>query len=74
VLGDLNEYADAPGVRSLIDAGFVDLGADEAVNTVGTGRVDYLLVDPPLARLASTARVWTTDKSDHHAVLADLAW
>lgn len=73
VLGDLNEYADAPGVRSLIDGGFVDLSADSP-STVGTGRVDYLLADPPLARIASTARVWTTDKSDHHAVLADLAW
>jgi endonuclease/exonuclease/phosphatase family metal-dependent hydrolase len=74
ILGDLNEYPDAPGVRSLIEAGFVDLGADDAVNTVGPGRVDYLMADPPLARIASTARVWTTDKSDHHAVLADLAW
>jgi endonuclease/exonuclease/phosphatase family metal-dependent hydrolase len=74
VLGDLNEYPDAPGVRSLIDAGLVDLGADGTVNTVGTGRVDYLLADPPLARISSIARVWTTDKSDHHAVLADLAW
>jgi len=73
VLGDLNEYPDAPGVRSLIDGGFVDLSADSPP-TVGTGRVDYLLADPPLARIASTARVWTTDKSDHHAVLADLAW
>ena len=73
VLGDLNEYPDAPGVRSLIDGGFVDLSADSPP-TVGTGRVDYLLADPPLAQLASTARVWTTDKSDHHAVLADLAW
>ncbi|MET0212525.1 MAG: endonuclease/exonuclease/phosphatase family protein [Vicinamibacterales bacterium] len=73
VLGDLNEYPDAPGVRGLIDGGFVDLSADSPP-TVGTGRVDYLLADPPLARIASTARVWTTDKSDHHAVLADLAW
>ena len=73
VLGDLNEYPDAPGVRSLIDGGFVDLSADSPP-TVGTGRVDYLLADPPLARIASTARVWATDKSDHHAVLADLAW
>jgi endonuclease/exonuclease/phosphatase family metal-dependent hydrolase len=73
VLGDLNEYPDAPGVRSLIDGGFVDLSADSPP-TVGTGRVDYLLADPPLAGAASTARVWTTDKSDHHAVLADLAW
>jgi endonuclease/exonuclease/phosphatase family metal-dependent hydrolase len=74
VLADLNEYPDAPGIRSLIDAGFVDLGATDAVNTVGTGRVDYLLADAPLARLASPARVWPTDKSDHHAVLADLVW
>ena len=73
VLGDLNEYPDAPGVRSLIDAGFVDLTADSPF-TVSVGRVDYLLADPPLARLSSPPRVWTTDKSDHHAVLADLAW
>jgi endonuclease/exonuclease/phosphatase family metal-dependent hydrolase len=73
VLGDLNEYPDAPGVRSLVDAGFVDLSADSQF-TVGTGRVDYLLADPPLARLASPPRVWETDKSDHHAVLVDLAW
>jgi endonuclease/exonuclease/phosphatase family metal-dependent hydrolase len=73
VLGDLNEYPDAPGVRSLIDAGLVDLSADSPF-TVSVGRVDYLLADPPLARLSSTARVWTTDKSDHHAVLVDLAW
>jgi endonuclease/exonuclease/phosphatase family metal-dependent hydrolase len=74
VMADLNEYPDAPGIRSLIDGGFIDLGAADAVNTVSTGRVDYLLADPPMARLASPARVWTTDKSDHHAVLADLAW
>lgn len=74
VLGDLNEYPDAPGVRSLIEAGFVDLAAAETANTVSTGRVDYLLADAPLARLASPVRVWPTDKSDHHAILADLAW
>jgi endonuclease/exonuclease/phosphatase family metal-dependent hydrolase len=73
LLGDLNEYPDAPGVRSLIDAGLVDLSA-AASNTVGTGRVDYLLLDAPLARRASAAVVWPTDKSDHHALLADLAW
>lgn len=73
ILGDLNEYPDAPGVRSLIDDGFVDVSADSP-STVSVGRVDYVLADPPLARIASTARVWTTDKSDHHAVLADLAW
>jgi endonuclease/exonuclease/phosphatase family metal-dependent hydrolase len=70
VLADLNEYPDAPGVRSLIEAGFVDLSAGEAVNS----RIDHILADAPLARLASPARVWPTDKSDHHAVLADLAW
>ncbi len=74
VLGDLNEYPDAPGVRSLIDAGFVDLSAAAPTNTVETGRVDYLLADPALARRASPARVWPTDKSDHHALLTDLEW
>jgi endonuclease/exonuclease/phosphatase family metal-dependent hydrolase len=74
ILGDLNEYPDAPGVRSLIDEGFVDLGASDAVDTVSTGRVDYVLADPLLAHLVSPARVWPTDKSDHHAVLADLEW
>jgi endonuclease/exonuclease/phosphatase family metal-dependent hydrolase len=73
VLGDFNE-PDAPGVRSLIDAGLVDLGADRNVNTARSGRIDYLLADAPLARLTSTARVWPTDKSDHHAVLVDLEW
>jgi endonuclease/exonuclease/phosphatase family metal-dependent hydrolase len=74
VLGDLNEYPDAPGVRSLIDAGFVDLSAVSLTNTVGTGRVDYLLADALLAPRASPARVWPTDKSDHHALLSDFEW
>ena len=74
VLGDFNEHSDAPGVRSLIDAGLVDLGAERNVNTADNGRIDYLLADGPLARLMSTARVWPTDKSDHNAVLADLEW
>jgi endonuclease/exonuclease/phosphatase family metal-dependent hydrolase len=74
VLGDFNEYPDAPGVRSLIGAGLVDLGAEGALNTTGHGRIDYLLADEVLARLASSARVWPTDKSDHHAVLTDLEW
>jgi endonuclease/exonuclease/phosphatase family metal-dependent hydrolase len=73
LLGDRNEYPDAPGVRSLIDAGLVDVSAGIS-DTVSVGRVDYVLADPPLARIASPARVWTTDKSDHHAVLVDLAW
>jgi endonuclease/exonuclease/phosphatase family metal-dependent hydrolase len=74
VLGDFNEHSDAPSVRGLIDAGLVDLGAQRNVNTAHSGRIDYLLVDGPLARLMSTARVWPTDKSDHNAVLADLEW
>jgi len=74
VLGDFNERPDAAGVRSLIDAGLVDLGAERNVNTARSGRIDYLLADGPLARLTSTARVWATDKSDHHAVLVDLEW
>jgi len=73
LMGDLNEYPDAPGVRSLIDGGLVDVSADSP-DTVSVGRVDYILADPALARIASPARVWTTDKSDHHAVLSDLAW
>jgi endonuclease/exonuclease/phosphatase family metal-dependent hydrolase len=73
VLGDLNEYPDAPGVGSLIEAGLVDLSA-MSPNTAGGGRVDYLLVDKQLARIASPARVWPTDKSDHHALLTELEW
>ena len=73
VIGDLNEYPDAPGVGSLIQAGLVDLSATSP-NTVSVGRVDYLLVDQPLARIASPARVWATDKSDHHALLTDHEW
>jgi len=74
VLGDFNEYSDAPGVRELIDASLVDLGADRAMHTAASGRIDYIFADGPLARLMSPARVWPTDKSDHHAVLADLEW
>ena len=74
VLGDFNEHPDAPGVRRLIDAGLVDLGAERNVNTAHNGRIDYMLADGPLSRRASTARVWPTDKSDHNAVLVDLEW
>ncbi len=73
VIGDLNEYPDAPGVGSLVQAGLIDLSATSP-NTVGAGRVDYLLVDERLARVASPARVWPTDKSDHHALLTDFEW
>ena len=74
VLGDFNEHSDAPGVRGLIDAGLVDLGAERNVDTADNGRIDYLLADGPLARFTSPARVWRTDRSDHNAVLADLEW
>lgn len=74
VLGDFNEHPDGPGVRGLVDAGLVDLGAERNVDTFDGGRIDYLLADGPLARLTSNAQVWHTDKSDHHAVLADLEW
>ena len=74
VLGDFNEHPDAPGVRSLIDAGLVDLGAERNVNTADSGRIDYILADDQLARLTSSARVWPTDKSDHNALLVDLKW
>lgn len=74
VLGDFNEYPDGPGVRGLIEAGLVDLGAEGDEKTFDSGRIDYLLADGPLARTTSTARVWPTDKSDHHAVLIDVEW
>jgi endonuclease/exonuclease/phosphatase family metal-dependent hydrolase len=74
VLGDFNERVDGAGVRGLLDAGLVDLGAGDDVNTARPGRIDFLLADRPLARLTSAARVWFTDKSDHNAVLADLDW
>ena len=73
VIGDLNEYSDAPGVSSLIASGLIDLSASSP-STTGAGRVDYLLVDERLARVSSPARVWPTDKSDHHALLTDLEW
>ncbi len=74
LLGDMNEYADGPGVRTLLEAGLVDLGAGGALNTSPSGRIDYILGDGPLSRRASDARVWPTDKSDHHAVSTDLEW
>ena len=74
ILADLNEYPDAPGVRSLIEGGFIDMAATDAANTASTARIDYVLADAPLARLISPARVWPTDKSDHHAIVADLEW
>lgn len=74
LIGDLNEYPDGPGLRAFIDAGLVDMGAREPDDTAGSGRIDYLLADSPLARAMSATTVWPTDKSDHHAILADLDW
>ena len=70
----MNEDADGPGIRTLLDAGLVDLGAGGALSTVGSLRIDYLFADGPLSRHASEVRVWPTDKSDHHAVFIDLEW
>lgn len=36
--------------------------------------VEAIAADLPLARAASAAQVWATASSDHHALLADLAW
>jgi endonuclease/exonuclease/phosphatase family metal-dependent hydrolase len=74
VLGDFNEPSDAPGVRGLVEAGLVDLGAERNERSGGGGRIDYLLADRALAQRLSPARAWPTDKSDHSAVWADLEW
>jgi endonuclease/exonuclease/phosphatase family metal-dependent hydrolase len=74
VMGDMNERADGPGIRSLLDAGLVDLEADGTSSTPRSRRIDYLFADAALSPHAAAARVWTTDKSDHHALLTDLEW
>jgi endonuclease/exonuclease/phosphatase family metal-dependent hydrolase len=74
VMGDMNERADGPGIRSLLDAGLVDLEADGTSSTPRNRRIDYLFADTTLSPHAAAARVWTTDKSDHHALLTDLEW
>jgi endonuclease/exonuclease/phosphatase family metal-dependent hydrolase len=74
VLGDFNEGPEADGVRSLLGAGLVDLGAAAAANTTAGERVDYLLADRVMASLISGMQVWTTGQSDHNAVIADLRW
>ena len=73
-LGDFNEDPDGQGVRGLIEAGLVDLGADGNESTADHRRIDYVLADSLLARVASAVRVWPSDKSDHHALVAELAW
>ena len=72
VLGDFNDYADAPAVRGLLEAGLTDLGAGADAGTTDHGRIDYLLTDAPLS--AAGVSVWQTERSDHHAVVADLLW
>jgi len=74
MVGDMNEHADGPGLRTVRDSGLVDLGAPTGMSTSDAGRVDYVFADGPIARHASGVRVWQTDKSDHHAVIADLRW
>jgi endonuclease/exonuclease/phosphatase family metal-dependent hydrolase len=74
VVGDFNETPDGPGVASLEDAGLVDLGAGLRRRTTEQGRIDYLLADHLLARRTSDPRVWTTDKSDHNAMVVDVDW
>jgi endonuclease/exonuclease/phosphatase family metal-dependent hydrolase len=74
VVGDFNERAEDLGVRGLIDAGLVDLGAGDNAVTLGRRRIDFLLADSLLIPHLSHARVWETTKSDHNAVLADLEW
>jgi endonuclease/exonuclease/phosphatase family metal-dependent hydrolase len=73
-VGDFNEQPDGVGVRGMIESGLVDLGAELGARVEGRRRIDYLLAAPSLARRSSSARVWPTDKSDHHAMVADLEW
>jgi endonuclease/exonuclease/phosphatase family metal-dependent hydrolase len=72
VAADFNEYPDSANMRGLIDRGLIDLNA--SISPAPANRVDYLLADGPLARRTTNPRVWSTDKSDHDAVLVDLEW
>lgn len=74
VVGDFNEPPDGPGVRSLVETGLLDLGAEGNLNTEGGTRIDFLLASKPLARFLSPVKVWTTDKSDHYSVMTELDW
>jgi endonuclease/exonuclease/phosphatase family metal-dependent hydrolase len=74
LFGDFNEQPDGAGVRAMIESGLVDLGAGLGARVEGRRRIDYLLTNPALARRSSLARVWPTDKSDHHAMVADVEW
>ena len=74
VLGDFNEEPTAPGIRSLLDAGLVDVGAEQNAPTTGGGRIDYLLLDAALARRIRKTQPWATTKSDHHALITEFDW
>jgi endonuclease/exonuclease/phosphatase family metal-dependent hydrolase len=74
VLGDFNEGPTGPGVQTLLAGGLVDAGAEQNAPTAGGGRIDYLLVDPPLAKRLRSTQVWPTRKSDHHAVVTEFEW
>ncbi|HUE87482.1 MAG TPA: endonuclease/exonuclease/phosphatase family protein [Vicinamibacterales bacterium] len=71
VAGDFNAGPDTPGVRALRDAGLVDVGAERNEPTARNGRIDYLLVDALLIKGLRRTQVWVTDKSDHHALVAE---
>lgn len=73
VAGDLNDTAEATGVRALVDTPLVDVGAvldDEA--TCNGRRIDYVLADDLVADGASDMQVIDTDASDHFPVVANL--
>ena len=74
VLGDFNDAPAAPGIRALLALGLVDIGAEQNAPTSGGGRIDYLLLDAPLAKRARSTQVWPTRKSDHHALITEFDW
>jgi endonuclease/exonuclease/phosphatase family metal-dependent hydrolase len=73
VAADLNAAPHIDGVRALVGAGLVDVGAERDEPTFPHGRIDYLLADVVLTKGLRRAQVWVTDKSDHHAVIAEFS-
>ena len=71
VAGDFNAAPHTPDVRALLDTGLVDVGAEGNKPTAAYGRIDYLLADAVLIKGLRRTQVWVTDKSDHHALLAE---
>lgn len=72
--GDFNDGPTAAGIVGLLEAGLMDVGAALNEPTAGGSRIDYLLVDQPLAKRLQRVMVWRTNRSDHHAVVAEFAW